>query len=211
MDLMSWLAFAASSTLLLAAPGPMVALTVTRVSARGFASAAPLAAGAAAGDAAALVLSLAGLGALLEASGNAFAALKLAGAGYLLWLAGNALREPVAEAAPRLRAATSFRDAFLLTALHPGGFIFFLAYFPLFVNPEDPVVTQFVLLGTTFVVLSAATVFVWAGAGAAGTALLQSAPAQRRLNQLSGGLMGLLGCVAAVEAGIKWLSSREFS
>lgn len=55
-----------------------------------------------------------------------------------------------------------FRSAFTVTALHPGGFVFFLLFVPQFVNPDLPSLPQFVLLEVTFLCLVAIIISLWA-------------------------------------------------
>jgi len=86
MSLDVWIAFTAAAGVLLAVPGPTVLLVTGFAVRHGTASALRAVAGVVAGDALAMTLSLAGVGALLATSAAAFAALKWAGAAYLVWL-----------------------------------------------------------------------------------------------------------------------------
>ncbi len=85
MSLELWLAFAAASLALLAVPGPTVLLVIGYGLARGRRLACLTVIGVALGDALAVTVSVAGLGAVLAASATAFAVLKWLGAGYLIW------------------------------------------------------------------------------------------------------------------------------
>ncbi|MBD0274887.1 MAG: LysE family transporter, partial [Acetobacteraceae bacterium] len=95
MTFETWIAFALAAAALLAVPGPTILLVVGQSLGADRRNALPLVAGVALGDLTAMVLSLAGLGALLSASAAAFGALKWAGAAYLVWLGVRLWRAPV--------------------------------------------------------------------------------------------------------------------
>ena len=86
MNIETWLAFAAASTVLIVIPGPTILLVVSYALGQGWRTALPMAVGVALGDFTAMTLSLLGLGALLAASATVFTMLKWAGAAYLVWL-----------------------------------------------------------------------------------------------------------------------------
>ncbi len=200
----TWLAFVVASIAVLAVPGPVVALTVSRVAGHGWMSAAPLAAGATLGDAFAMTLSLAGAGAVLTASSEAFAVLKIIGSGYLIWLGISALRKfrgvvPIAS----VRAGSLFRDAFLVTAFHPGGFVFFVAFVPLFIDQTRALLPQILLLEATFVTLTAANVLFWAAIASKGRRMATHSRWSERVETLSGAVMIGLGILGGVDAARK--------
>ncbi len=86
MTIETGIAFALSAVAMLALPGPTILLVMGRSLGSGRRNALPLVAGVALGDLSAMVLSLAGLGALLATSATAFALLDWAGATCLVWL-----------------------------------------------------------------------------------------------------------------------------
>ena len=166
MSLELWLAFVAASAALLAAPGPVVILAISYAADHGRASAWATIPGATLGDFAAMTLSLLGAGAVLAASAALFNALKLAGAAYLLWLGLRLLLTPPQPGFRDGRRSETthkemFWSAFTVTALHPGGFVFFVSFVPLFVDPGRPVLPQFIVLEATFLTLAALNVAFW--------------------------------------------------
>ena len=176
MTLTIWISFAIACIVIQMIPGPTVLTVVAWSLAHGRRLALPLAIAVAAGDATALVLSLFGLGLLLEASATAFLVVKVLGAAYLIWLGIDMMRRGIAAQLPKTESAPLRRMVFhtwLVTALNPKGITFFLAFMPQFVNPNAPAAPQLTLLGGTFVVLAALN--------AAGYALL-AAHARRWLN-----------------------------
>ena len=55
-----------------------------------------------------------------------------------------------------------FRDGFLVAGLSPKALIFFGAIFPNFMNFEDNYISQFIILGFTYVVLDFTTLMIYA-------------------------------------------------
>lgn len=88
------------------------------------------------GDQVLMWSALAGLAALLHAYPGAFSALQWLGAGYLAWLGLRMLmaqpgRAPVLNIRPR----QYLRQAMVITLLNPKAVLFYMAFFPLFVDP----------------------------------------------------------------------------
>ena len=88
------------------------------------------------GDQVLMWLAVAGVAALLAARPAAFHAVQWLGAGYLAWLGLRMLLAkpgdaPVLKMEPR----RFFRQAMLITLLNPKAIVFYMAFFPLFVDP----------------------------------------------------------------------------
>ncbi|WP_246580237.1 LysE family translocator [Deinococcus aestuarii] len=148
--------------------------------------------------------SAAGLSTLILASSLAFSLVKYAGAAYLIYLGVRTLlsKERLSldvNGGPRPNHA--FRQGVITELLNPKTALFFLAFVPQFVNPEaGGVFWQFVLLGTTSVVLNTlADLLVAAFAGPLGSRLRLNARFQRGQRVASGGAMIALGTYAAVD------------
>ena len=92
-----WLAFVAASAILLVIPGPTILTVISFSVAHGRRANVPLVAAVALGDATALLMSLAGLGALLSASAFWFTTVKWAGGLYLIYLGVKRLASPRAQ------------------------------------------------------------------------------------------------------------------
>ena len=88
------------------------------------------------GDQVLMWLAVAGVATLLAAYPPAFRAVQWLGAGYLAWLG---LRMLVAKPGDRpvltIRAGQYFRQALAITLLNPKAIVFYMAFFPLFVDP----------------------------------------------------------------------------
>lgn len=89
-----------------------------------------------------LVAAMTGLAALLHASALAFEIVKYAGVAYLLWMAWSTLQEHGAlkiEAKPDPRGAWQVLvDGILVNLLNPKLSIFFVAFLPQFIAPNEP-------------------------------------------------------------------------
>jgi len=87
--------------------------------------------------------SLLGIDALLMANPGVFMAIKLAGAGYLVWLGVQHLRlarrsrlnEP--SLVPQERLSTLWGKSFLVGISNPKAILFFAAFLPQFVDPQN--------------------------------------------------------------------------
>lgn len=192
MTLSVWLGFALACIVIQMIPGPTV-LTVVAWSIRhGRRMALPLALAVAAGDATALLLSLFGLGLLLQASSTAFLVVKVLGAGYLIWLGVTMMREGLTPRLPDTGSTPLRRMAFhtwLVTATNPKGITFFLAFMPQFVDPTTAAAPQFAVLGATFVVLAAINAAAFALLAAQARPWLTSPRSTRPLALGGGGLL----------------------
>ena len=167
MSLETWIAFVIAAEIILVIPGPTVLLVVSQALAHGRKSVVPLVLGVLLGDFTAMTLSLLGLSAVLSASAAMFNVLKWAGAVYLvylglrLWIAAPPTDQPD-EAAAVPNGGTFLNRAFLVTMLNPKSIPFFVAFLPQFINPAQPALRQFVILGTTFLVMATVNAFLYA-------------------------------------------------
>ncbi|HLL13234.1 MAG TPA: LysE family transporter [Rubrivivax sp.] len=88
------------------------------------------------GDQVLMWLAVAGVAAVLQAAPVLFSAVQWLGAAYLAWIGVRLLRQqpgdaPVIHIHPR----QYFRQAMVITLLNPKAIVFYMAFFPLFVDP----------------------------------------------------------------------------
>ncbi|HJT15709.1 MAG TPA: LysE family translocator [Dongiaceae bacterium] len=191
-------AFIAAALLLLVMPGPTDTLVVSYVLTRGRRSALASVPGVCLGYIASLSLTLLGLGALLMTSAELFNALKIAGALYLIYLGIKTWRAPVPEtledgnrlARDRWRM---FTQAFVVTALNPAGIMFYVAFFPQFIDVERPLLPQMVALGACFVVLGTLNSALYATLAAQVRRFIRSYRARKTINRATGGILIAMG------------------
>ena len=196
MPLDLWLAYAATSAVVLAIPGPTILLVLSYSIAHGRPAAAPLVAGVALGDSVAITLSLLGLGTLLATSAFWFTVIKWLGGLYLIYLGLMLLRDArrpqalySAASAPRASPRKLFASAFVVTALNPKSIVFFIALLPQFISPDFALLPQLWILGLTFVALAIAGATCYALFAASIRRWLATPHAQRAYGLVGGGLL----------------------
>ena len=129
-------AFVATIILFLAIPGPGNLALITSTSKGGIPGGLAATLGVIAGDQVLMWAAVAGVAALLVAWPPAFQAVQWLGAAYLAWLGFRMLTarpgdKPVLNILPR----HYFRQAAVITLLNPKAIVFYMAFFPLFVDP----------------------------------------------------------------------------
>jgi threonine/homoserine/homoserine lactone efflux protein len=129
-------AFVAAIVLFLAIPGPGNLALVTSTGKGGIRGGLAATMGLIAGDQVLMWMAVAGVAAMLAAYPAAFKAVQWIGAGYLAWLGLKMLRAKPGDA-PILnfRPRDYFRQTLFITLLNPKAIVFYMAFFPLFVDP----------------------------------------------------------------------------
>lgn len=128
--------FVIAIIIFLAIPGPGNLALITSTSKGGILGGLAATLGVIAGDQVLMWLAVAGVAALLSAYPAAFNIVQWAGAAYLAWLGFKMLTakpgdKPVLNIQPR----QYFRQAMMITLLNPKAIVFYMAFFPLFVDP----------------------------------------------------------------------------
>jgi threonine/homoserine/homoserine lactone efflux protein len=151
--------FMLASLVLVVIPGPAVMYIVTRGVTQGRAAAVVSTLGVETGMLVHIGAAAAGVSALIARTAVTFTTLKLVGAAYLVWLAISALRGHGVEedaAAPRERSlGRLYAHGFAISALNPKVAVFFVAFFPQFVDPSrGSILGQTLVLGAVFLVIA---------------------------------------------------------
>jgi threonine/homoserine/homoserine lactone efflux protein len=129
--------FVVSIIVFLLIPGPGNLALVLSTSKGGFRGGLAATAGVILGDQVLMWLAVAGVAALLAAYPAAFHVVQWVGAGYLAWLGGFMLTaKPGAAPVLNIHPRQFLRQAFFITLLNPKAILFYMAFFPLFVDPE---------------------------------------------------------------------------
>jgi threonine/homoserine/homoserine lactone efflux protein len=199
------LTYLATLTAFMVIPGPAVLLTLARSMSGGRRVGLATALGISAGDLGHTALAVFGLSAVLAASLLIFNLIKYAGAAYLVYLGIRAFIErtdalPDGGAAP-IGVGRAFRQAALTEILNPKSAMFFLAFLPQFVRPENGALApQLAMLGALFVLVGTASTVIFAlAAGSIGNALKHSAAAGRWRGRVLGSIYCGLGLRLALE------------
>jgi len=131
-------AFVVAIIIFLAIPGPGNLALLTATGQGGVRSGLAATLGVIAGDQVLLWLAVAGLAALLINYPTVYSLIQWAGAAYLVGL-GYALYKMQSGDAPVLKMEPDhyFRQALWITVLNPKAIVFYMAFFPLFVDPAQ--------------------------------------------------------------------------
>jgi threonine/homoserine/homoserine lactone efflux protein len=131
-------AFCTAILLFLALPGPGTFALLTSTAKGGFRAGAAATLGLIVGDQALLWLAVAGVAALLAAHPLVFKAVQYAGAAYLIWIGLKLIFAKPGSASPiRIEPHHYFRQAVVITLLNPKAIVFYMAFFPLFIDPTQ--------------------------------------------------------------------------
>jgi threonine/homoserine/homoserine lactone efflux protein len=161
-----WLTFVITASVIIVVPGPTNIYIVGQSLNHGKKASIPLSAGVITGDALCIFLSLLGVSALLSLCSAVFAVIKYCGAAYLIYLGTKMLIEnskirPQKSLHISYSSKDIFRDVFLVTSLNPKGIIFYSAFMPQFVNPQQNITGQLITLAITFMLLAIINVIVY--------------------------------------------------
>ena len=131
-------AFVAAIIVFLLIPGPGNLALITSTGKGGIRGGLGATFGVIAGDQALLWAAVAGVSAVMAAYPTAFHLVQWLGAAYLTWLGVKMLfakpgDAPILQIKPR----HYFRQALLITLLNPKAIVFYMAFFPLFVDPAQ--------------------------------------------------------------------------
>jgi threonine/homoserine/homoserine lactone efflux protein len=130
-------AFVAAIILFLAVPGPGNLALITSTGKGGVVGGLAATWGVIAGDQVLMWLAVAGVAALLGAYPAVFGAVQWLGAAYLAWLGWRMLVTKAGDAPViQIRAGQYFRQSMAITLLNPKAIVFYMAFFPLFVDPD---------------------------------------------------------------------------
>jgi threonine/homoserine/homoserine lactone efflux protein len=191
--------FALAALVLVLTPGPNMIYCISRTLCQGRAAGMTSLAGVLLGFLVHLLAAALGLTALLMAVPLAFDAIRLAGAAYLLWLAWQAVKPGgagpfQARELPVDPPATLFRMGFLTNLLNPKVAMFYLSFFPQFLDPErGSVLLQSLQLGAVQIGVSGSVnALLVLGAGAITAFLSRSRGWLMAQRWIMGGVLGAL-------------------
>ncbi|MGK9065313.1 LysE family translocator [Stutzerimonas chloritidismutans] len=158
-DATYWWVFFSAAIALNIAPGPDLMFVLSRTLSGGRRIGVASACGVCSGALVHVVAAALGLSAILATSALAFTVVKYVGAAYLLYLGIQTLRSAGGQfslrPAPRTNGWQAYRQGILVDILNPKAAIFFMAFLPQFVRPEQgAVATQLLVLGVLVVLVA---------------------------------------------------------
>lgn len=202
MNVELFTAFCLAVTVLILMPGPIVTLVVANSLSHGTRTGLATVAGSTAGNAVLVAAGAVGLSTMLALLSDLFGVIRVAGAAYLIWLGIRAWRAPeaTADGAPRLPRAhrAVFLQGFLIAITNPKTILFYIAFFPQFLDPALPVGPQLATMSVAMLLI--------AGVFDSGYAVLAGRlrrwftdPRRRRLqDRITGSLLIATGCALAL-------------
>lgn len=149
-------AFVIAVIVFLAIPGPGNLAIITSTSKGRIIGGLAATFGVIAGDQVLMWLAVAGVAALLAANPALFTIVQYAGAAYLAYLGVRmVLAKPGDAPILKMEARRYFRQGMLITLLNPKAIVFYMAFFPLFVDPvRHQGMTTFAVMAVTIAFLT---------------------------------------------------------
>jgi threonine/homoserine/homoserine lactone efflux protein len=203
MQLDMWLIYFASCVGLSLSPGPNGLLALTHGVLHGSRKTLFTISGGAIGFFIVIALCMFGIGALIKSSVMWLSVLKWVGGAYLIWLGIQVWRSPpistTADADERVTSGWSlFRQGALASITNPKVLLFFSAFLPQFLDPQNSLVHQFVIMAATFVMTEFLAEFILASAASRIRHWLERAG--RGFNRVCGGLFMTIGAALPLRA-----------
>lgn len=196
-------AFVATVILFLLIPGPGNLALITSTGKGGIAGGLGSTFGVIAGDQVLMWAAVAGVATLLATYPAAFSAVQWVGAAYLAWLGFRMITAKPGEAPViNIRVGRYFRQSLMITLLNPKAIVFYMAFFPLFV---DPARHQGLL---TFGVMALTIAVLTFGYGLAVTLLTHFLAERMRANPVVGRWLEKLAGVFLIGFGVKLALSK---
>jgi threonine/homoserine/homoserine lactone efflux protein len=200
-SLTTLLLFAAATLALIVTPGAGVVYLITQTIDRGRSAGVASMFGIEAADLTHMLLAVLGVSALLAASELTYDAVRYLGATYLIGIGIYKLfferPEPLKATKPK-RHHRLVAQGYLVQILNPKPALFFAAFLPQFIDPEDAIVTQMLVLSLTYLVIAMACDFAYVlMAGAVGSRLAKPGESQL-ISRISGITYIALGVLAAL-------------
>jgi leucine efflux protein len=148
-------AFVAALVLLLFLPGPGNLALITSTTQGGMRGGVASVVGLILGDQILLWMTVAGVAALLQTYPHLFLALKWVGAAYLAWLGFKMVfSKPGEGPSIKITPGQYFKETMFITLLNPEAIMFYFAFFPQFIDPEQHQgMITFVFMAITIAVL----------------------------------------------------------
>jgi threonine/homoserine/homoserine lactone efflux protein len=187
----SLLTLIAATVVLVAIPGPNVALVVATSLKYGFRSGAVTVLGTTAGVGLQLALVVFGLATLVEVFADALTWIRWAGVVYLFFLGFRAWREPPADLQAVEAMPAVFWRGLLLAVLNPKTLLFNAAFIPQFAAGGPGTILELGLVATVFLLVLMLGDLLWAAFATSARPLLVRYAAAR--NRVSGAFMVTAG------------------
>jgi homoserine/homoserine lactone efflux protein len=196
MEISNWLIYFLAVLGLTFTPGPNGLLALTHGAIYGSRKTIATILGGSLGFATVIGLSMFGIGALLAASAQLLIVMKFVGGAYLIWLGIQVWRSPSlgeskATVSINVSSFSLFRQGALAALTNPKGILFFVAFLPQFIDPTISLLTQFVVMASTFVIIE--FIYEYAVASLANKIKPFLAKFGKKVNRVFGGIFMVIG------------------
>ena len=181
------IALAIATAILVAIPGPNVALIVANSIRYGFRAGATTALGVTGGNAIQLVLVVVGMAAVIEMAAEALTWIRWAGVAYLVYLGIRTWNAPADDLGAVQAKPAVFWRAVVIAAINPKTLLFIAAFLPQFVVIDGGPAGHPVAVGALFLTVLLAGDIIWAATAHTARRLLDNF-AQAR-NRITGGFL----------------------
>lgn len=159
MTIELWLAYIATVLVLMSTPGPSQLLMLSNSIQCGFKRSLATAAGDLTANVFQMIAATIGLVSLITNAKGLFLTIKWIGVAYLAYLGLKIIFSKsisVAQSTTTQRSVKSlYWQGFITSAVNPKAVIFFAALFPQFINPTEPLMFQFAVLSSTYLITDA--------------------------------------------------------
>jgi len=193
MTIQLWIYYALAVLVLTASPGPSSLLCMTKGVTVGWRLAAITALGSLTAITCIMTLSFSGLGVVIASSERVFSLIKWAGAAYLIYLGVMCLMSKQdsytkAKEDSQTASRSHYLSGFIVGASNPKAIVFFTALFPQFIATDAPLMPQYLIFASTFVVMELSWLLFYAYLGARSSNWLLAKGRAKVFNRLTGGV-----------------------
>ena len=191
MTIQLWIYYALAVLVLTASPGPSSLLCMTKGVTVGWRLAAITALGSLTAITCIMTLSFTGLGVVIASSERVFSLIKWAGAAYLIYLGVMCLMSKQdsytkAKEDSQTASRSHYLSGFIVGASNPKAIVFFTALFPQFIATDAPLMPQYLIFASTFVVMELSWLLFYAYLGARSSNWLLAKGRAKVFNRLTG-------------------------
>ncbi|MEZ8285441.1 threonine transporter RhtB [Vibrio splendidus] len=203
MSITSGIALFVAMLLSAAIPGPSVLAVLSRSLSYGWKQGLLVVLGVLIADYIFVFLALSGLSALASAMGEFATVIKYVGVTYLFWLAYTTWTSDVSESSSTSSEqgtkASSVIIGLLMTVSNPKAILFYMGFFPAFIDLKTFTTTDVVMILVISTVAVGGVLSLYACTASKARFVFQGRSAKTLLNRLSGGFLATCGALLATK------------
>jgi homoserine/homoserine lactone efflux protein len=198
MELQTWILFAVSEVLISFSPGPAVILVTSQAIKQRNASYGWGVVGLSLMNSVFFLLSALGLTAFILASQVVFDVVKYAGSAYLIYIGVQMIRSAGAGVSETgIKSIQSplrlFMQGIITGGSNPKAILFFVAFLPQFINPNDNIMIQFVIMWITVMIIDSTILWTYGWLSLQGIKRLKNEKHLVWIDRLSGSFLIAVG------------------